>query len=172
MGSTSAVRSGSAQLLERLETIVSGFNGYREIDDRRDDDARVRLEVCERLDRVQALLEDYLLDLSEDGWNPAVAGLDGFVRRLEDARDHVTGAADQYEEFFGRAPSDEKECAAVMDCDLSLLVELDTLSEHVEGLGGASFTPGYLRETLGGIDERVSAVELAVDARHRAVKGK
>jgi len=158
------------QLIERVESLVSGFRGYGEPRTRRDDDGRVRIEICERIDRSSAFIEDYLLELSEEGWNPAVQALDELVRRLEALRSQATSASDIYGAFFSRGALSPAVLTNLLENDLSLLVDLDALAELLDGLGAPHFAPGNVRETMTAITTHVDAVERSFERRQGAAR--
>jgi hypothetical protein len=170
MSRTNAARSQFNSLGQRVETLVPGFEGYVSPTERRNDDGRLRVEVCERIDRVAARLEDFLLDLAEEGWSPGLRGLDGFVRSLEELRERVTQAPDEYGRFLDHGDLGSDQLNHVLECDLALLVELDAADEDIHDLELPSFSPGHLRDTMAGIEAHVRAVDAAFERRHRLIK--
>jgi hypothetical protein len=169
-GRMSGRATSTEQLVERVESLVSGFRGYAESRTRRDDDGRVRIEICERIDRSSAFIEDFLLELSEEGWNPAVQQLDGLVRRLEVLRSNATSSADAYAAFFSRGALSPTALVSLLENDLSLLVDLDALAELLDGLGAPHFAPGNVRETMTTITAHVEAVERSFERRQGAAR--
>jgi len=170
MSRTNAARSQSNSLGQRVQSLVPGFEGYASPTERRDDDGRLRVEVCERIDRVAARLEDFLLDLAEEGWSPGLQGLDDFIRDLEDLRERVTQAPDEYGVFLDDRELGPDRVNHVLECDLALLVELDAADEDIHDLDLPSFGPGHLRDTMAGIEAHVRAVDAAFERRHGLIK--
>jgi hypothetical protein len=166
MGRTDGTRSAEiVKLREQVALLVPGYAGYAGAADRRDNDGRIRVELCERIDRANARLEDFLLEISEDGWTAGVEGIDRTIRRLEELRDEVTRAADNYAGIMMLGDLDEETTHPLLEVDLALLVELDALSEYVDDLGAPHFTTGLRKRTLAEIDARLAGVEAALTRR-------
>ena len=164
-----STRSTLAQLQERVACMVPGFTGYQDPGTRRDDDGRLRVEVCERLDSALAHMEDFLLESSEDGWSPAVGGLDEAIRALEAVRSDIT-MGNGLGSFFELNQVPEPTLTELMESDLALLVELDELGEQLEGLGPPHFRDGVLEDTLAAIDKRIVAVDQSYSRRNELAR--
>jgi hypothetical protein len=165
MSRSNAAHNGVTQLSQRVAVLVPDYSGYQETAARRDDDGRLRLEVCERLDLAANRLEDFLLELSEEGWNPGVEALDRLIRELEALRNQMTSPGAEESAFLRTDRLAAAPLKSLIEADLGLMVELDTLIEHLEELGLPDFRTGALRATLRTVTTHIDAVVLAQDRR-------
>jgi hypothetical protein len=166
MGRTDGTRSTeTGKLRQQVALLVPGYAGYAAASGRRDNDGRMRVELCERIDRANTRLEDFLLDISEDGWTAGVEGIDRTIRRLEDLRDIVTRSAENYRGIMSLGDLEEERTRPLLEVDLGLLVELDALGEFVSDLGTPHFTTGLRKGTLAEMDRRLDEIEGALKRR-------
>lgn len=165
MGRTDVTRVDVTKLRSQVALLVEGYDGYATSDGRRDNDGRVRVELCERIDRACARLEDFLFEISEDGWTAGVEGIDRTIRRLEELREGVTRCAENYGELLSTGDLEEACVRPLMESDLALLVELDALGEYVQDLGVPHFTTGLRKGTLAELGRRLDEIGACLERR-------
>lgn len=165
MGRTDVTRIDAARLRSQVALLVEGYDGYAASVSRRDNDGRVRVELCERIDRASTRLEDFLFEISEDGWTAGVEGIDRTIRRLEELREGVARSAENYVGLLSMQDLKEEHVRPLMESDLALLVELDGLGEYVQDLGVPHFTTGLRKGTLAELDRRLDEIGRCLERR-------
>jgi hypothetical protein len=157
--------NGHAQLARRMAHLVPGFAAYEDASTTWNDDTRLRVEICERLDRAVARLEDQLLDASEPQWSAAVEAIDQAIRHVELIRESVsrmtTERGPKTPPHGRRADS----VASLLETDLGVLSELDALERYLDPLPASSFQNNRLRTTLDALEGRFLAIEVLLERR-------
>jgi hypothetical protein len=151
--------NGHARLARHVAHLVPGFAAYEDASTTWNDDTRLRVEICERLDRAVARLEDQLLDASEPRWSAAVEAIDRAIRRVERIRDSVSCMT---AERGVKTPPDGSRAdsvASLLETDLGVLSELEALEQFLDPLPASSFQNDRLRTTVDTLDGRFHAIE-------------
>ena len=158
------VPARTRELIERMSQLVPEFGSYQSTDSRRDDDGRFRVELCERLDIATVQLEDILLEMSEEGWVPGMESIDQVIRDLDSMRERVTSGHDQPPEV-SLAMDGDVTVQRLLERDLALLVEMDSLQEHLTEVSKIPVSGRRLQQMLGELTTAVFGIEEAILAR-------
>ncbi len=153
-------------LLDRIH----GYRGYREKEDRRDADRRVREEIAaefgQRLKRVQAIAQD----LAEQRRLDAVQPIDDLVRTLRTFIQRVETATYGYGGLFSDRNVDEVALDQLRDFDTSLLESVDELDDAITAIETAHNSGADITSTLLKAQEVVRGVVQRWDTRNQVIE--
>ncbi len=153
-------RLAGSRFLENLAYIVPGYQGYKDPANRREEDSRLRARVLQRLAAVHAGLN--ALITAAVGLDAAPNLVEPFaerIHRLDGIADAVRYAPYGFSGFFDALDVREDSLERILEADLLLFQDLDTLEEvadrpNLPARSGARRT-AFLRQ----LDEATDSLE-------------
>lgn len=148
--------SEQQQKFEQLASIIPGFSGYLQKEDRRNADKLLRLYLARQLDEQRSRLNTISLQLVSSGSLKAVGDLDRAMLKLQTLIDKVKTATYGHAGFFAALRIQEAQLDAIYTYDNSMLQGVPLLSNAISSLSKAV-------ESKEGIDAAIGGVVAAVD---------
>lgn len=148
--------SEQQQKFEQLASIIPGFGGYLQKEDRRNADKLLRLHLARQLDEQRSRLNSLTLQLAGSGNLKAVGDLDRAMLRLQTLIDKVKTATYGHSGFFDAVRIQEAQLDAIYTYDNSILQGVPLLGNAISSLSKAI-------ESKEGIDAAIGGVVAAVD---------
>jgi hypothetical protein len=117
-------------LLEKLADAIPGLKGYRDKEERRDTDKRLREFIAGRIDAVRKNLEDVKRKMATKGLD-GLDQADRLSQRLFKASNSIRHASYGYSGFFDQVKIQEAELDRIYQHDLSLIASVESLEKSV-----------------------------------------
>ena len=146
-------------LADRIETWmkkIPGVRSYKEREQRRETDKKLREHLASRLQDSRSRLKKIAQDLSAKNQLESLAKLDRFSSRLQQMADTIRYASYGYSGIFDLDKIREEELDRLYNFDLQLVEHLEKIQKGVEEVGQAS--SAFARE------KKVEEAEAVLDA--------
>lgn len=127
------LRSSGARFLANLAYLVPGYTGYRERDQRREEDSHLRSLVLGRLVEIRGGVTEILNAVSDRKSAPWSELLEERARKLDVIADAVRYAPYGFSGFFDASEIREDTLERILEADLLLFDDLDALQALVGG---------------------------------------
>lgn len=160
-------------LLERIISYVPGYRGYKEKELRRESDRLVRSEIANKLRAAKDTMRRSLANpiimqkiSSEDAWR-----INTFMSRLDRVIQRIDRAAAGYAGMFDAVKVREDKLDKVIQHDLSLIENAETVKASVESL--VKVEPGK-EEWKGLMDDlmlKIDELDTLIDRRIEILRG-
>jgi hypothetical protein len=154
-------RERLAEHLERLERLVPGMGSYKDKEERRDADKRLRTTLARRLDTVRKAVEEVVYRLQAAGYLDHSDRLGRLERRLHKAADAIRFASYGFTGIFDGARIDEAKLDELYAFDVLLAESVSTVEQGAarlkalppEAIGPAVLEP--LEQDLASFDSKM-----------------
>ncbi|HNQ78578.1 MAG TPA: hypothetical protein PK747_02420 [Acidobacteriota bacterium] len=129
------MRQSEKNFLEKIADAIPGLSGYREKENRRTTDKRLREYLATRIDNARKKLSDLKLTLTNEGRLSELDDIGLFERKLQKHADSIRYASYGYAGFFDQLKIRDEELDLLYQHDLSFLGVLEQLEKSVEADG-------------------------------------
>lgn len=119
-------------------SIVPGYKGYRDKENRRDSDKRIREAVAERLGQAAARVERVATDLANKREIMAVASVDAGAKAVRHLQNQIATATYGYGGLWGDRPIDSAALDQIAQFDADLLTQVDALDVSISQVESAT----------------------------------
>ncbi|MFC2173645.1 hypothetical protein ACFLU6_13610 [Acidobacteriota bacterium] len=126
--------------LEKIADNLPGIKGYRDKEQRRDTDKRLREYIADQIDGVRKDLSDIQSILAGEGKLPLLDDVDKLDRRLQQAADEIRFASYGYAGLFDAVKIREQELDEIYQYDAALLDVVDHLKLSLTKLDPSTVT--------------------------------
>ena len=149
------------RFLEQLAELIPGVKGYRDKEDRRETDKKLRETLSQRVDLARESLQTAKRELLDGGNLDLLGVADRIDRKLQRAADGLRYASYGYAGFFDQAKIREDELDRLYDYDYGLIANVAEVHSKVAGASSAPDAAVALKELetsadvlIVGIDKR------------------
>lgn len=149
--------------LQRLIDRIPGYSGYRDKENRRETDKRVREQVVAALEQQIARIEAVAADLANRREIMAVGPVDTVAKSARHLQDQIRTATYGYGGLRGDRTVDGPALDQLISFDQGLLDKVDALSTQVDALVAADDTTRLT--TLGAITSSLTQLQTTYDER-------
>lgn len=129
------MRQSEKNFLEKIADAIPGLSGYRDKENRRTTDKRLREYLATRIDNTRKKLSDLKLTLTNEGRLSELDDIGIFERKLQKQADSIRYASYGYAGFFDQLKIRDEELDLLYQHDLSFLGVLEQLEKSVEADG-------------------------------------
>jgi hypothetical protein len=153
---------GSEGLLGKIASMIPGFRGYMEREQRRDADKMLRETIANRYSEQLSRISNLQVQLITGGGIELVDDLQDAATRLQRFIDMVRTAAYGYAGLFDAVKVNEAELAKLYQFDLALLENVSQVAaavDNVEASLGGDGLPAAIRHLSGVITEANTTFE-------------
>jgi hypothetical protein len=158
--------------MDRVTSILSsipGYDGYRDKENRRETDKRVRERIGARLGDLARSIEQVATDLANKRDIQAVGPVDSTAKSVRHLQNLVTTATYGYGGLYSDRNVDEVALEQLNRFDADLLTRVESLAPAVEQLRTAADSPGR-EAALAAISTAVSDLQIRFEARSTVVE--
>lgn len=124
--------------LEKAIRLIPGYKGYKNKEERRDNDQLLRAMLVQRLEKVRTGLNEVINSLKGPAALEAAGDLDRLVKRLEQVTDEVRFAERGYRGWFDIHKVREEELDSLYQFDAGLAEDVALLETALKSLGEAA----------------------------------
>ena len=153
------MRLSEKRFLEELIEKIPGLKGYREKDDRRETDKRLREWLAGQLDQARSGMQGAQRDLLSGGKLELLSEADRIGSKLQRAADSLRYASYGYSGFFAQLKIREDELDRYYDYDHDLAENVRNIQAGVAALGGAEDAAAAIKDLEGRADTLITAIE-------------
>jgi hypothetical protein len=121
--------------LEKFLDVIPGLSGYREKDNRRTTDKRLREYLASRIDGAKKELEELKLSYTNQGKLTELDEIGYLERKLYKMADLLRFASYGYSGFFDQLKIKEEELDQIYNYDLKLLEMIESLEKCIKEKG-------------------------------------
>ena len=154
--------------IESLLRKIPGFRGYLEKEYRRESDHLARTWLADRLHQAKVGLDNYARSLVDAAKLDDLPHFERLRSRIDGLQSKVRGDVRGYSGFFDYVRVDEQILDDVYDHDMSLMGDVDSLVDSVDGLAGKDKSPVALASDL---LSQVEAIEREYAKRSEMLRG-
>ena len=129
---------GFGDRVENWMARIPGVRTYRERENRRETDKKLREHLASRLQEVRSQLKKVVLDLSTKGQMESLGKLDRLSSHLQQMADTIRYASYGYSGIFDVEKIREDELNRLYTFDLLLVDDLERIQKSVQEIGPAS----------------------------------
>jgi hypothetical protein len=148
------MRQSEKNFLEKIADAIPGLSGYREKENRRTTDKRLREYLATRMDNARKKLSDIKLTLTNEGRLNELDDIGLFDRKLTKLADSIRYASYGYAGYFDQLKIKEEELDLLYQHDMTFVAVLEELEKSVEADGT-------------GLKDIVSKIDNLVEERKR-----
>lgn len=156
-------------MVERIKGMLAripGYNGYRDKENRRDEDRRVRESIADAIMLSTDQLTQYNATLSANRELSSLSKVEALVGQIRLLADRIRAASYGYGGIFTERSVDEAALDQLRQFDLALQREVEALGTAVTALTGTT-PPG--NDHLGGVTGELGRLNLLFDTRTTVV---
>lgn len=124
--------------LEKIADWIPGLKGYREKEDRRETDKRLRDFMASELDRHRRAIDAFKRDLLAKGRLDPLDEADRVVRKLQRAGDSIRFASYGYGGLFDQVKIREEELDRIYQYDGELMAAVKAFGDEAAALAAAA----------------------------------
>ena len=154
--------------VESLLLKIPGFRGYLEKEYRRESDHLARTWLADRFHQAKIGLDNFTRSLVEAANLDDLPHFERLRGRIDGLQSKVRGDVRGYSGFFDYVRVDEQTLDDVYDHDMSLMGDVESLVDSVDGLAGSDKSPSALASDLLG---QVEAIEREYAKRSEMLRG-
>jgi hypothetical protein len=158
--------------MDRITNILSsipGYDGYRDKENRRETDKRVRDRISAQLGDLARTIEQVATDLANKRDIQAVGPVDSAAKAVRHLQNLVSTATYGYGGLYSDRNVDEVALEQLNQFDADLLTRVETLAPEVEQLRAAA-DPAGREAALGAISTAVSDLQIRFETRSNIVE--
>ena len=160
--------------LEKATRLIPGYKGYKNKEERRDNDQLLRSMLVQRLEGVRVGINEVVNGLKGPAALSAAGDLDRLIKRLEKVTDEVRFAERGYRGWFDMHKVQEDELDRLYEFDTALAEDIQNLETALHALSEAarSVEPisahagGMLEQLMRFSDKMTSRSNLMIDLEH------
>ncbi len=130
-----AESKGFADRVERWLSKIPGIRTYRDREQRRETDKKVREHLADRLQEVRFQLKNCVLELNQKSpLNPLLSEIDRLSSKVQQMGDTIRFASYGYAGIFDLEKIREEELNKLYEFDLTLMEDLSQIQTKVKGM--------------------------------------
>jgi hypothetical protein len=126
------MRQSEKNFLEKIADAIPGLSGYREKENRRTTDKRLREYLATRMDNARKKLSDLKLTLTNQGRLSELGDIGHLENRLTKLADSIRYASYGYSGMFDQLKIRDEELDLLYQHDLTFVAVLEELEKSVE----------------------------------------
>ncbi len=157
--------------LKKLELLVPGLRGYRELEDVRVSDEMLRNQVGDRLDRAKSNLESLRQQMASGGDFTNLSAVGSLVSRVQQLAGEVRHAQQGYSGFVAAVKVDQSTLNRLYDYDYDFVRSAMDLQDAASKVVFDPATPGSVQGALSSVASLVETFKQKWTARTEAVEG-
>jgi hypothetical protein len=158
--------------MDRVTNILSsipGYDGYRDKENRRETDRRVRDRISDRLGQLAGQIEQVAADLANRRDIQAVGPVDSVAKAVRHLQNQIATATYGYGGVYSDRNVDALALDQLNQFDADLLTKVETLAEPIVKLAGAG-DPSARGAAISEIQTALAAVQQRFDERAYVVE--
>lgn len=158
--------------MDRITNILSsipGYDGYRDKENRRETDKRVRDRISDRLGQLAGQIEQVAADLANQRDIQAVGPVDSVAKSVRHLQNQISTATYGYGGIYSDRNVDALALDQLNQFDADLLTRVESLAEPIVKLAGAG-DPSARGAALGEIQTALTAMQQRFDERGYVVE--
>ncbi len=153
-------RSSGLRFLENLAYLVPGYEGYKNREQRQEEDSRLRTRVYRKLMHLLGTLESIHDRWSTEPWDAHMEQLDQRRLHLQTIVDSVRCSPHSFSAFFHAEKVDVEVLEKLLEADLLILQDLEDTEEYLDRKGcSVSTAPRTTRSFFRTLDEDLGRLE-------------
>jgi hypothetical protein len=149
---------------------IPGYRGYRDKEDRRDADRRVRERVANSLSDLAGRVETVARSLADQRQITAIAPVDDFAKSIRHVVNRISTATYGYGGLFSDRDVDENALDQLQQFDQSLMDSVATIEKSVEALEQAHQSGSGISEPAREGTEAVRQLNRRLDTRAQVIE--
>lgn len=158
--------------LESLARKIPGFSGYFDRERRRDTDKIQREFLAKRITQLKSTMQGLQEDILSSGNLSLVEVLDRVGNKMDRTTERLQHASYGYAGFFDAVKVNEQELDRIYDFDLSMVNNLSSAEEALQGFRSALAAGGQdASNRLQDFRRRIEELDGMLDERERILKG-
>lgn len=155
--------------LERLASIIPGYDGYLEKERRRDIDKLHREHLAEELEKLKNPLNRLTQELTETGRLMEIKPIEKASGKLDKIANRIRYASYGYSGFFDVVKVKEFELDRLYQFDLSLTEDIDTIKTQVSSLSESN-DAANLKTAINTLISALDDFDSHFTERHKAIE--
>lgn len=144
------MKESEKNFIEKFLDAIPGLKGYRERDDRRTTDKRLREYLASKIDECRKRIDDKKLEFINSGKLSELDDLGLIERKLTKIADAIRFATYGYSGFFDQLKIKEEELDEIYNFDLKFVEAIENLKNKIKG------DSGDLKEMVETLEELVN----------------
>lgn len=160
-------------IAKKLELLVPGLRGYRTKEDLRASDALVRNQVADRLDKVNANLQDLRKQVAAGGDFTNLTAIGSLIAQVQTLSGEVRHAAQGYSGWVAPIQMNDEKLNRLYDYDysfVSAVFELDGATSPGKLVYDPA-SPNSIQASLGAFSRSVADIKQKWSQRIEAIEG-
>jgi len=145
------------RLLERIETFVPGFRGYKQKEVRREADKLVRNKLYQGLKQSENRLKDVLRELVDQKLTAVLEDVDRLIAKFDEVSEEIHHASYGYSGFYDAVKIEEGDLDRMTDFDTKLLENVKGIDDKVK-----AFETDVMNENFGSSTIHIKDIRLAL----------
>ncbi len=151
--------------LEKAVRLIPGYKGYKNKEERRDNDALFRSMLASRIEKLNDVANGALAGLKGPAALKTAGGFDRLTKKLEKAADMVRFAARGYRGWFDMHKVREEELDSLYQFDVALVEDVERLEEDFGAVADAVSAGGDVQAALDNAIASLDAFSARMDSR-------
>lgn len=152
--------------LEKAVRLIPGYKGYKNKEERRDNDQLLRMMLVQRLEIIRGGLNEVVNSLRGPAALMAAGEVDRLVKRLEKVTDEIRFADRGYRGWFDVHKVQEEELDALYEFDSGLAEDIGLLEEAMQALSEAARGGESITVHVGGMLDQLLRFSEKMNARN------
>jgi len=145
------------RLLERIETFVPGFRGYKQKEVRREADKLVRDKLYRELKQSENWLKDVLRELVDRKLTDVLEDVDRLITKFDEVSEEIHHASYGYSGFYDAVKIEEDDLDRMIDFDTKLLENGKGIDDKVK-----AFETDVMNENFGSSTVHIEDIRSAL----------
>ena len=145
------------RLLERIETFVPGFRGYKQKEVRREADKLVRDKLYRELKQSENRLKDVLRELVDRKLTDVLEDVDRLITKFDEVSEEIHHASYGYSGFYDAVKIEEDDLDRMIDFDTKLLENGKGIDDKVK-----AFETDVMNENFGSSTVHIEDIRSAL----------
>jgi len=160
-------------LLEKIESVIPGFRGYKEKEIRRESDRLVRDHVYSVLYEAKQYLRDALVPVIEAERREFYPQLNRIIAKLDRLAEQINHADYGYSGFFNAVKIKEPELDLLIEYDYNLISLASDIRNVTLNLKQLAYRKDFnvFGEKLLELESKIARLDEAVIGRERIIRG-
>jgi len=146
------------RLLEKIETFIPGFRGYKQKEVRREADKLVREKLYQELKQSENRLKDVLRELVDHKLTAVLEDVDRLIAKFDEASEEIHHASYGYSGFYDAVKIEEDDLDRMIDFDTKLLENVKGIDDKVK-----TFEQDVMNERFDSSTTHVEDIRSALD---------
>ena len=145
------------RLLERIETFIPGFRGYKQKEVRREADKLVRDKLYRELKQSENRLKDVLRELVDRKLTDVLEDVDRLITKFDEVSEEIHHASYGYSGFYDAVKIEEDDLDRMIDFDTKLLENGKGIDDKVK-----AFETDVMNENFGSSTVHIEDIRSAL----------